>query len=98
MMPPSRPAGRSDGASASSSVADTRRGGGSVAREVWAARRSRSAAKNPVRVTARLRRGSVVANGSTYGIGRVRCGAVTSMRMPRSTALSWAIATWPLAR
>ena len=36
--------------------------------------------------------------GMSIAIDRVRWGAVTSIRMPRSTALSWATPTWPLAR
>ena len=37
-------------------------------------------------------------NGTSIGIGLVRCGAVISIRTPRSTALSWATPTCPLAR
>ena len=37
-------------------------------------------------------------SGISIGMAWVRCGAVTSIRIPRSTALSWATPTWPFAR
>ena len=37
-------------------------------------------------------------SGSTIGRARTRWGAVRCIRIPRSTALSWATSSWPLAR
>ena len=57
------------------------------------------AGEQPPRATAAWRSGHAGrSGGSAIGIAWVRCGAVTSIRMPRSTALSWATPTWPLAR
>ena len=97
-MAPRSPADRSDGAIASASVADRCRGLGRVSALVPAPRRSRSPANIPPRVTAACTAETLELNGMTMGSARVRCGAVTSMRMPRSTALSWATLTWPVAR
>ena len=43
-------------------------------------------------------RDTIGSSGISIGSARVRCGAVRVIRMPRSTALSWATPTWPLAR
>ena len=80
------------------SVTVRRRGLGSVLAAVPAVRRSTSPATRPPRVKAVWRRPTPEERGMSIGIGWVRCGAVTSIRMPRSTALSWATPTWPLAR
>ncbi len=96
--PPRSPGARRAGTSWRASVAETRRGAGRVSAEVCAPRRSRSPAISPPRVTAACLRVTAELTGSRIGIARARCGAVTSIRMPRSTALSWATATWPLAR
>ena len=96
--PPRRPSRRRAGAIRSASVAETRRGAGRVSAPVWAEIRSASPARSPSRVSPAWRRETLDMRGTSIGSGRVRCGAVTSMRMPRSTALSWATPTWPWAR
>ncbi len=77
---------------------DTRRERGRVCESVPAERRSTSPASSAARDFAASERGTDELNGSTIGIAWVRCGAVTAIRMPRSTALSWATPNWPLAR
>ena len=79
-------------------MAETRRGRGSVSREVRAPRRSRSPANSPARVTVACTPVTAEVSGTSIGIAWVRCGAVTSIRMPRSTALSCATPTCPWAR
>ena len=96
--PPRRPAGRRDGAIARVSVAERWRGPGRVSASVRAPRRSRSPARSPARDSPPCSRDIEEVMGMSIGMERVRCGAVTSMRMPRSTALSWATPTCPLAR
>ena len=95
---PRRPALRSGGASWSASVAEIWRGRGRVSLLVRAPRRSRSPPSSPPRITAAWRLETASLSGISVAIAWVRCGAVTSMRMPRSTALSWATPTWPAAR
>ena len=65
---------------------------------VRALRRSRSPAHVAARAATAWWPGTVELNGMRVGMAWVRWGAVTSIRMPRSTALSWAMPTWPLAR
>ena len=95
---PSSPSRRSVGAIVIACCALIRRGRGSTEDGVPANARSTSPARNPVRTSARWDRFIDGSSGTSCGMALTRCGALTPIRMPRSSELLRAIPTLPLAR